>query len=164
MNHVPTATALHKIEEWIGRSYALSPSTFGAIESLHRVCDIEGIEASALANDSDVVLWVYCRSAVAGESWLWSIDVGRGPGSLSVRGTTDAAYGRGFLMSLLCEVYMPMDADRLVQWWLSNTSGRLCTFSTTLPPVSEELCDLFVQLEVATREAAMADWMGRMPR
>lgn len=164
MNRVPIVEALQKIEAWIGRSYALSPAAFGAIESLRRVCDLEGIEVSALADDTDVVLWVYCCSAVAGESWLWSIDVGRGPGSISVRGTTDAPYGRGFLTSLLCEAHSPIDADRLVQWWISNSGGRLCTFSATLPPTAEDLCDVFVQLEAATREAAMADSVGWMPR
>ncbi len=73
MKHIPTPTALDRAEAWLGRSYALSPATFAAADSLHRLCDIDGIEVRAMADDESTGLWVFRRGDFAGDTWLFNL-------------------------------------------------------------------------------------------
>lgn len=160
MKFVSLPEALDRAEAWIGRSYALSPATFAAADSLHRICDIEGIEVRAMASDASVALGVFRRGDFSEDTWLFSQTLHERHGSLAVRASTELPHGRAFLASILCEAYTPLDADRMLQWWRSLSDDRRCTVSITLPSASTEVCDLLAQLEQATRDAAIADLSG----
>ena len=164
MKHIPTPNALDLAGAWIGRSYALAPATFEAIEALHRICDIDGIDVHATANKADVMFWVFRRGDLADDTWMWSLELEERRGTLAVRTTTELSHGRAFLANLLCDAYTPVDADRLLQWWHAGSDGRRCTISITLPSSSADLYDMFTQLESATRDAAVADMAGRAAR
>lgn len=157
MKHIPTPTALDRAEAWLGRSYSLSPATFGASEALHRLCDIEGIEVRAMADDESTGLWAFRRGDFAGDTWLFNLMLHDRRGTLAVRGSTELPYGRAFLASLLCDAYTPLDADRILQWWRASSDDSSCTIGVTLPASSTDLCDLFTQLEQAARDASLAD-------
>lgn len=157
MKHIPTPTALDRAEAWLGRSYALSPATFAAAESLHHLSDIDGIEMRAMADDESTGLWVFRRGDFAAETWLYNLMLHDRRGTLAVRGSTELPHGRAFLASLLCDAYTPLDADQMLQWWRTSSDDRSCTIGITLPAASTELCELFAQLEQATLDASYAD-------
>lgn len=160
MKHIPNPTALDRAEAWLGRAYSLSPATFGASEALHRLCDIEGIEVRAMADDESTELWAFRREDFAGDTWLFNLLLHDRRGSLSVRASTDLPHGRAFLANLLCDAYAPLDADRILQWWRTASDDRSCTVTVTLPSSAADVCDLFTQLEQAAVDASIADFSG----
>lgn len=160
MNHIPTPTALDQAEAWLGRCHPLSPATFGAAEALHSLCDIDGIEIRAMADDESTALWAFRRGDFAGDTWLFHLLLGDRRGSLSVRASTELPHGRAFLANLLCDAYTPLDADHILQWWRTASDDRPCTVTVTLPSSAAEVCDLFTQLERAAHDASIADLSG----
>lgn len=158
MKHIHTATALERAEAWLGRLYPLSPATFAAAESLHRVCDINGTETWAMADVESTVIGVTRHGDFAGEAWLFNLTFRDTRGTLTLRAATERPHGRAFLAHLLCDAFSPLDADKILHWWRTSTDDRPCTVSVTLPATSSELADLFAQLEQATLQSAAADF------